>query len=75
MEISSLNTALKDFKGKSIFLIQNTKINNEEKINVTKFDWNKKIVKKFFIKFFVEIFLLKFFIKIFLLKFFIEIFY
>jgi hypothetical protein len=45
MEISSLNTFLKDFKGKSIFLIQKNNLKNEEKLNVIKFDYNKNQVE------------------------------
>ena len=42
MNISSLNTALKAFKGRSSFIIQE----NKEKITITKLDFQKKIVKK-----------------------------
>ena len=49
MEISSLNTALREFKGKNVFLIQQEIIKNEERLKVTKYDWNKKIVRKILI--------------------------
>lgn len=40
MNISSLNTALKSFKGKHSFLIRA----ENENIKITKFDYQKKIV-------------------------------
>lgn len=42
MNISSLNTALKAFKGKNSFIIR--EMENQEKISITKIDFQKKIV-------------------------------
>jgi hypothetical protein len=41
MNISSLNTVLKAFKGKNSFIIQE----NNDRITITKLDYQKKIVK------------------------------